>query len=352
MSKETRLQQMLEIARAQCKELMKEKYAIGAFLFGSSASGDIHEESDLDLGVVYNTVAADIQVGKEEKRIDNIRVEIWRYPIGPFIQTFEDEKLRDKPDTWMWASLWVEYMQTGLALADPTGRLEKWRAKAKTWKWRQNEIKPAIDQAVNNMRASERYLAKQNSFYSLICLREALTCLSAAHIMKHELIPSFRPKELSQKLDLIKDKETNLAKIFSQVNDADALDYNIVESLLLRLKEFVDAEWGTRRLGPRTELENARSCLNKRNLIGTVLSLRYSAYWLGFHILNKRGAKLKAEICNGENHVDMANRLITGLESFYEFYKHLHLAEKWNPKQVETAIGQIQTVLDEWKQNN
>lgn len=349
MNKEARLQQMLELANAQCKELMKEKYAIGALLFGSAVSGDIHEESDVDLAVVYNTVAADIRVGKEERRIDDVRVEVWRYPLGPFIQTFENEQLRNKPDTWMWTSLWIECMQTGSILADPTKRLAGWKAKAKMWKWRENEIKPAVNQAEDNVHASERYLVKNVPFDSLICLREALTCLSAAYIMKYDLIPSFRPKELSLKLHVIKDKEKNLSAVFDLVNDAAALDYNLVEGLLVRLKEFVDAEWGTKRLGPRTELENAKSCLRKRDFIGSLLSLRYSAYWLGFHILNKRGIKTKAEICNGENHVDMINRLATAVQSFYEFYKQLQFAEKWDLKQVETAISQTRAILDNWQ---
>jgi len=345
MNKKARLQKMLELANVLCKDLMKEKYAVGAFLFGSAVSGDIHEESDLDLAVVYNTVAADIQVGKEERRIDDVRVEVWRYPIVTFIQTFEDEKLRNQPDTWMWASLWVEFMQSCSILTDPSNRLAKWKAKAKEWKWRESEIQPAASQAEDNLRSSERYLATQDTLASLICLREALTCLSAAYIMNHGLLPSFRPKELSLKLQLIKDKEKNLASVFDLVNDAAALDYNLVEGLLLRLKEFVDSEWGAKRLGPRTELENAKSCLRKGNLIGSILSLRYSAYWLGFHILNRRGAKLKVEICNGENHVDMIQRLATDAKPFFQFYKNLHLAEKWDAKQLEVAISKTREVL-------
>jgi len=351
VNKEIRLQQMQELANAQCKELMKEKYAIGAFLFGSAVSGDIHEESDLDLAIVYNTVAADIQVGKEERKIDDVRVEVWRYPIAPFIETFENEKLRNKPDTWMWTSLWVEYMQTCKILADPTKRLAKWKTNAIKWMWRESEIKPAIKQAEDNLLSSEGYLTKKNSFYSLICLREALTCLSAAHIMKNDLIPSFRPKELSLKLRQIMNKEKNLLDVFDLVNDADALNYNLVEDLQLRLKEFVDTEWGTKRLGPRTELENAKSCLRKRDFIGAMLSLRYSAYWLGFHIINKQqGVKLKAEICNGENHAEMINQVATASRSFYEFYKQLQFAEKWDLKKLETTLSQARAVLDFWQE--
>ena len=345
MDKEERLRQMRDLASSESQEVMKEKYAIGAVIFGSAASGDINRESDVDLMIVYNTVAADIKVGKEEKKIGDIRLEVWRYPLAPFIETFENEKLRSKPDTWMWTSLWIENMQTGLIIADPTKRLAKWKEKAKEWKWRENEIQPAMKQAESNLQTSEHFLAEQKSFEALICLREALTCLVAAYIMKYGLIPSFRPKDLERKLDSSKDKESALSTFFDSVNDSAGLDYNLVEGLLLKLKEFVDVEWGTKRIGPRTELENARSCLLNKELLGALLSLRYSAYWLGFHIINKRGARNSAEICNGENHVAMLNQSATMQSSFYDFYKQLHFAEKWDSTRVKEAVNQAKDIL-------
>jgi predicted nucleotidyltransferase len=346
VSKESKLEKMRALAAEQCHDLMKEKYAIGAFLFGSAASGDINEGSDIDLAVVYNTVAADIHTHKEERKVDSMRLEVWRYPIAPFTGTFEDGKLRDKPDTWMWTGLWIESMQEGVILADPTIRLAEWKAKAKQWKWHESEIKPVLKQAQDNLAAAKRYMANNDSFASLICLREALTCLSAAHVMKHDLNPSFRPKDLSQRLDFIKDKEKQLSEAYENANDATALDRNLVEGLFLKLKEFVDSEWGTKRMGPRSELENAKSCLNKRNLLGALLSLRYCAYWLGYHIINKTEHKLPTEICNGENHVQMTKRLAQVSEPFYSFYKQLNFAERWNTPQVEAAINQTQAILD------
>jgi predicted nucleotidyltransferase len=349
MGNEEKFRQIRVLATKQCNELMKEKYAIGAFLFGSAASEDLHEEIDIDLAVVYNAVAADVQVGKEEKKVNGFRMEVWRYPIAPFINTFEDEKLRDKPDTWMWTSLWIEAMQTGVILADPTKRLADWKAKAKQWKWRQSEIKPALKQTEDNVKAAQRHLTKRDTFGSLICLREASTCLSAAYIMRHDMIPSFRPKDLSQKINLIRDRERTLAAFYESISDAALVDYNTVEGLYVKLKEFIDSEWGARRIGPRSELENARSCLNKRSLAGALLSLRYSAYWLGFHLLNKRGHKTQAEICNGENHVRMITQLSNASEPFREFYEQLQFAEKWGQQELERALGQTQELLNAFK---
>ena len=143
----------------------------------------------------------------------------------------------------------------------------------------------------------------------------------------------------------MKDREKQLSAAYDFVNDAGALDQNSVEGLFVGLKEFVDSEWGQRRIGPRSELESARSCMNKRNLGGALLSLRYSAYWLGFHIINKSEHKLEAEICNGENHVKMASLLMQVSEPFYEFYKQLHFAQKWDQRQLQAAMDQIGALL-------
>ena len=97
--------QMRELALSLCKNLMMEKHAIGAFLFGSVVTGNIHEKSDVDLAIIYDEAATDLRWGKEIRKINDIRVEVWRYSAKRFINTFEDEKLRNKSDTWMWASL-------------------------------------------------------------------------------------------------------------------------------------------------------------------------------------------------------------------------------------------------------
>ncbi len=332
------MRQMQEAASSQAQKLMKEKYAIGAIIFGSAASGDIDEESNVEMMMIYNSIAADIRVGKEEEKIGDIELEIWRYPIAPFLETFENEKLRSQVDTWMWASLWVENLQTGLIIIDPTKRIAKWKQQAQKWKWRENEIQPVIRQSEGNLYAAEHFLTEQKSFEALICLREASTCLAAARVMTYGLIPSFRLKDLNQKLNAIKEKETALAVFYDNVNDSEGLDYNLVEGLHLKLKEFMDTEWGTKQIGPRTELETARSCLLKKNLFDALLSLRYSAYWLGFHIIGKRGARNRAEICNGKNHVAMINQLASMQDSFYNYYKQMHFAEKWNSARVQTAI--------------
>ena len=237
-------------------------------------------------------------------------------------------------------------MQEGVILADPTRRLADWKAKAKRWKWHESEINPVLKQSQDNVAAARRHLANHDAFASLICLREALTCLSAAHVMKHDLNPSFRPKDLSERLNLIRDKEEQLSMTYELVNDRAALDRNLVEGLFLRLKELVDSEWGAKRMGPRSELENAKSCMNKRNLLGALLSLRYCAYWLGYHIINKTEHKLPTEICKGENHVQMTKRLAQVSEPFHSFYKQLNFAEKWNTPQVEAAISQTQALLN------
>ncbi len=337
--------QMRELALSLFKNLMLEKHAIGAFLFGSVVTGNVHEKSDVDLAIIYDEGATDLRWGKEIRKINDIRVEVWRYSAKRFAHTFEDEDLRNKPDTWMWASLWVEFMQNGEILADPTGRLAKWRKKAQRWKWRESEINPAWNQVKENLQVSERCLARRDLFASLLCLRECMTCLVAAHLMKHNLIPSFRPKELCSKIRPIQAKENALWSLFNFVSDTTTINFELVRGFLASLNSFVDTEWGKEHRGPRTELENAYGCLRKQDLTGAMLSGRYAAYWLGFHILRKRDIELKPKICNAENHVEMAKKLAPVMPVFYNFYQKLHFIKQWSMQRLEDAQNQTRAIL-------
>jgi len=345
MNKEQKLQQMRNLALSLCKNLMQEEHAIGALLFGSVVSGKIHEKSDLDLAIVYNIDAPNMREGKEERRVNEVNVEIWRYSASHFAHTFEDEKLRSRPDTWMWASLWVEIMKNCEILEDPTNKLAEWKEKAHKWKWRQSEINPVWNQAEENLQTSRTHLAKQDLFASLLCLRESMTCLAAAHIMKHNLIPSFRPKELYTKLRLIQTKENTLWNLFNFINDIPIINSKIIEGLLKPLDRFINVKWGKERKGPRTELENAYGCLRKHDLAGALLSARYAAYWLGFHVLRKQDVKLKAKICDAENHIEMTKKLAPVAPSFYNFYQKLHFIDRWNIKRLKNTQNQTQIIL-------
>lgn len=338
--------QMRESALSLWKNLMLENHVLGAFLFGSVVTGNIHEKSDVDLAIIYDVRAIDLHEGREIIENNDIQVEVWRYSARHFISAFEDEKLRNKPNTWMWASLWIELMQTNEILADPTGRLAEWRKKARRWKWKEkSEIDPVWNQAEENLQFSEKCLARRDLFPSLLSLRESVTCLAAAYLMKHDLIPSFRPKDLCAKILLIQTKENTLWNLFNLINDTATINFTHIEGLLASLHNLIDAEWGKEHRGPRTELENAYGCLRKQDLAGTILSARYAAYWLGFHILKKRDIRLKPRICIAENHVEMVRKMGPVMPAFCRLYRKLHLAKQLNMQRLEDAQNQTRAIL-------
>ena len=337
---------MQKIAVSLCLELVNEPHVLGILIFGSAATGKIHEKSDLDIAVIYDLEPDKMKQGKEEREIQNIRVEVWRYSKNQFAHTFEDETLRDKHDTWMWTSLWIELMRSCKILVDPYEKLQKWKQKASTWRWLQSEIEPVFTQAKDNLKTSKLHLEKKKPFRSLICLREAITCLSAARLMEHGSIPSFRPKDLSTKLYEIKEEEKELFNVFTFVNDVASVNFQKLDELVRSLSLYIDAEWGSKRRGPLSELENARSCMFKHDLAGALLSVRYSAYWLGYHILGKREIKIKPRICNAKNHVEMLNKLEANTEKFYNFYKKLHFFDQWKLGKVKEAYRRIKATLE------
>jgi len=246
----------------------------------------------------------------------------------------------------MWTSLWIELMKHGDILADPAGRLTKWKDKAQQWRWRESEVDPVSKQARENLQASQNHIVRGDLFSSLLSLRESMTCIASVYLMKHNLIPSFRPKDLHARLQLIQEKEKTLLNSFNLVNNMVGIRLEPVKALVETLSNFIEGEWGGARRGPRTELENALGCLHRQDPAGALLSARYAAYWLGFHILAKRDIDLRARICNAENHIEMVKKIALVTQPFYEYYRDLHWVREWNVDLLRDALESAMRLLE------
>lgn len=343
--RENQLLKMRKLAISLQEELMQEESAIGSFIFGSVATKTIHERSDLDLAVVFKEEATNYQQGREIREIDGIKVEIWRYSAKYYAETFETEEMRNKSDTWMWTPLWIEQMQQGEILSDPNNRLVKWKESAENWVWRENEINPLEEKIKENLRISKNFSSKGKLLLALVAFREANTCLAAAKLMKENLLPSFRAKDLCRNLMEIQDKEKKLLELFSEINDIPINRSRELDENFKRLTKFVDEIWGQEQRGPRTELNNVNNCLLKQDISGAWLSIRYTAYWLGYTIVNRREKRIVTKLCDADNHTKMIQMLESEDPTFFQFYEKIHSIDKWNLEKLESIQNRFEKLL-------
>lgn len=125
---------------------------IGILLSGSVALGKVHEKSDIDLIVVYEG-----SFEKDVKLIEGFKVEVWSYLLSVFEDYFENERARNRENTWMWAGLWTNLLSNSVILFDKRDALGKWKGIAQNWKWTVEEINGAISYAMKNFDVARTF---------------------------------------------------------------------------------------------------------------------------------------------------------------------------------------------------
>lgn len=279
---------MRKAANEVSERLAENGDVVGVILVGSVASGEIHEKSDIDLIVISNLPRKRLP-SSEFRAIDDFQVEIHYNSAKHFRHTFDDEQYRDEGSAWFSANFCLQTLRDAVILQDKEGRLSAWKEKALLWRWRSSEIQPVFAQSRSLLQASEDRLEKGDKFAALVTLRDAITPLSSALMMRLNLPSYWRPKDQSLKVPQLKNKYPELVQLFHVVHSIKNIHSKwlraSLEDLAALMKEF---DW-KRRL--QLHMKGAVGCLEKGNLAGSLLSARRALYCLGIEILNQKGNK-------------------------------------------------------------
>ncbi len=347
MENSERLKKMRRLAYRLSNDLINEKYAIGVLLYGSVVSGKIHGKSDIDIATIYDG-DGDAYPLHEEKVLESIKLDIYRYPISSFIHTFEDDQYRGKTDSWTKTSLNVQLMRSCEIIKDPQSKLNEWKAKANEWSWRENEIKPLMDRSYDAMFLLKEVLAKKEEFNTLLCLRDIIALLVCICLMKHDLIPAWTPKDpLSTLLPLKKKRHREFVDFYILVNGLDEVNLASFPELLDELDKMIKQECGREETLALESYENARICLMKGEIYGAVLSARNSGQLLGLHILKKRGIRLELNWPDPYVHLEMVNECRAVVPFFNDWYKRIHDYTKYNLRILNRLAREIEGIKKE-----
>jgi len=337
-----RPKKMHDLAYRLSNDLINEKCTIGVVLYGSMVSGKIHEGSDIDIATIYDAKDGAYPL-HEQKVLEGIKLDIYRYPIGNFIHTFEDGQYGGKTDSWTKTSLCVQLMRSCEILKDPQGKLHKWKVKANEWSWRENEIKPLMDRAEDAMLLLREVLARKEEFNILFCLRDMVALLACIYLMKHDMIPVWTPKDLlSTLLPLKKEGHQEFVDFYMLVNGLNEVKITSFRELLNELYKMIKEECGREETLALESYENARICLIKGNIYGAVLSARNSGQLLGLHILEKRDIKLELNWPDPYVHLEMVNKCRIIAPFFYEWYEKIHDPTNYNLRILNNLTREVE----------
>ncbi len=328
-----KVSKMVARARQVARKLLSEDVA-GVVLFGSFAKGKVDELSDLDIALIVKGG----KLGLEEKFIDGIRVEIWRYDIKHFLHTFEDEEYRRRSDSWFISSLWIRLLREGLILEDPYGLLSGWKRKALEWRWRKEEITPLIMKAESCLDVAIKAYSRGRLFEGVVALRDCCYNLANAQIMACNRIPSVRPKDIYREVEHL-----GFKKFFDSIQGLEGLERSRIEHMLSNLEKLLERVWKESR-GARTEYENAVKSLARGELEVALLNARYSAFWIGCRILRMRKKSMSTGLYDAESHLKMLSEL-RDVGDFIEVYRKLHLVEEVSLEYLNKSIKLVKQML-------
>lgn len=343
-----RLRKMRKLAYKLSNDLINEKNAIGVLLYGSIVSGRIHERSDVDIATIYDADESTYPL-REEKFLEGIRVDIWRYPISEIIHTFEDEQYRGKTNSWVKTSLFVELMRSCQIMKDPHGKLAEWKDKAKEWLWKDNEINPVLDQFRDHLLLLKEVLAEKDQFGALLCLRDTTALLVCICLMKHNMVPTWMPKDPVYTLisPLKKEGQQEVIDLFLLVNGLDEVELTSFRKLLDELDKIIKQECGSKVTETLIHYEDAIACLMKEDTYGALLSARMSGQRVGYQILENRGIKLKFHWPDAVAHLRMVNECRSIAPFFSIFYKRIHDSSRYNLR----ILNKLTTSMEEIKKD-
>jgi len=336
-----KFERALHVAREVAAKLSSKKKIVGVFVFGSSVSGGSDEESDIDLGLVYEGVG--IREGREERQIGGIRFDVCHYPAFRFESVFESEDFRGKPNTWFNASLWLGLMRGCEIIEDPMGLLRRWKEASLRWSWRDDEIEPLELICLKNMSAANLFLKEGRVLETLIFLREALNAAVYVRLMRCNLVPFWDPRFLYQSVS----SAGELSILYRHLNDLDIVDAKLLRSLLKSLRFYMERE-GEKNSGVATHFHNALDGYWRQQYAIGLLSARLSAFLLAPRVIAGSSASippLGERVLDGGQHVEMIKKLKEFDEDFHNFYLKLLLVERWNLKMLGGSFDTLCTIV-------
>ena len=340
---------MRKAAKEVSGKLAENGDVVGVLLVGSVASGEIHQKSDIDLTVISSLPRKRLP-SSEFRAMDSFQLEIHYNSAEHFQHTFDDEQYRDKGSAWFSANFCLQTLRDGVILQDKEGRLSAWKEKALLWRWRSSEIQPRFAQSRSLLQASEERLEKGDKFAALVTLRDAITPLSSALMMRLNLPSYWRPKDQSLKVPQLKNKYPELAQLFYEVHSVKNIHSKwlraSLEDLATLMKEF---DW---KRGLQLHMKGAVGCLEKGNLAGSLLSARRALYCLGIEILNQRGNKTPPYMFHAPTQLKVIDKTKDQEPGFFMAYKNIHLEQEWGQASLLEASLKLSQLIEVYERTS
>jgi len=266
----------------------QDRRVAGILFFGSFVKGKVRATSDLDLLVLHR----DIDEYSRTRQIKNgTYFEVHRWPLATFARPFSGRSGGAFQDAFCF-----EVMRNGRILYDPEGVLQRFRIYAQTHRLPLSHAEWFVQRAQRNLRLADSLLKAAELEGAELELRKAAEELARAVLLENDVLELIPPKNLVPSL---RDKASGFYGTFRAVHNIEKIDVEDVEVAIHEVSHWVDRtaeeircqgrqdllKLGSTVHGSRTELLNARDCLENGDIEAAVLEVRYSAMLLASFIV-------------------------------------------------------------------
>jgi hypothetical protein len=301
---------MRELAQRISDRYQDDENIKAVLLFGSVATGNIHEKSDLDIVMIEDTDGEKTE--RNQYTEQGFIIDLWRHSNSSYRKLFNTEIEHSE---LFQRSMFLNILQNCIILYDQDQTFADYQSRAQKWVWpREN-----IDYLLEKRAGAERYYNSQelHEFENVLYDKSMVLLDTCIDLMKLGKPVSNRVKDLYLK-STEQLHDNRITSAYSKYPNHEELDKLIQESFSLFHQEIPDRNLFTE----LTDAEKHHIC--NEDLLAAV-SLQNGAFYLDLYGLRNRNIQLENRgYLFPETHVELAKKTKEHWRPFYEYSRKIH----------------------------
>jgi hypothetical protein len=259
--------------RRDLKDCWNGRDVVGAIAFGSYLSADEECPGDLDILIV-----------KRKGKWSKVKIEDQEIPLHviTFPMCVVEDATRGVADDPLVDSFLFSTFRSGTILYDPEGSVEKYRQRVKTRRIPDSHVDTLLGRACGRLALAEENLREGRIEGSELEIRRAAEEVGMALLLREDIPEIYPPKKY---LPRLRKHLPDFYEKFIEINNMGKLDLLRISEDMAHLhrwrRGFIIRLAGTDWLdgaidGANSELDNVQRCLEKEDVDGALLELRYA----------------------------------------------------------------------------
>ncbi|NWF94824.1 MAG: nucleotidyltransferase domain-containing protein [Candidatus Thorarchaeota archaeon] len=311
----------------------------GVFVHGSYAGGTATFESDLDVGVIWDSDDAPVELLSEHKGVRIDMTFLTPKQIDSVLKGEQSDPLRV-------AEVMGRLKNAQIAL-DTDGTLSKWKEKAAQFKWSPEHIATVKKRAMDALERASKYANREDTVNSVHEIRLALFDLGRVIVMKNNELGIIKPSEVLSGVRML---DPIAYQLFLRTFKLKGLEEEDLTGILEDVKHWLgiaEERCKAMKPAPREAVESLAQA--QREYYGAmmltvngdyelaVLEMRHSIHSIGVALLAMDGVNDLA----GSALVDELRERET---EFYDQILVEYGAFDFQPKGIERSIGEAKFI--------